>query len=191
MRIVLMRHGRSQIDARRWISAKEFGAWIAAYDTGSIHTGHRPPDSAIERAEQCPYVVSSDLARAIASAQALGRTVDLNDRLFREMAMPHGAWRFPRLPARVWTVAFRITWMLGYTPGTESFTQAKRRAHTCAERLIGLAEAHGSILLVGHGFMNRFIGLALKDRGWSSRERPSSDYWASVAYLPPGSRQQS
>jgi broad specificity phosphatase PhoE len=173
-----MRHGKPKIGTRFRLNAAEFGAWVEKYNAAGVDSACQPPQVAIEQAKQCALVVCSNLPRSIESAKALGvGRLRLSDPMFREMDMPHAAWRFPRLSVFVWSVFFRLGWTFGYSAGVESFKAAKARAAGCAERLASLASAHGAVLFVGHGSLNWFIAKHLKSMGWLCPERPPRKYW--------------
>lgn len=178
MKIVLLRHGRPDIDQDRRLSASEFGAWVSGYDAAGIDAACPPPQSAIDAAASCSFVVCSTLRRSSASARALGLgRIDAGEAMFREMEMPHADWPSPRLPAAAWAVFFRLCWALGYAAKVESFVAAKRRALRCAERLADLAAEHRTVLLVGHGSLNWFIARHLKRMGWSGPKSAPRKYW--------------
>lgn len=175
--IVLMRHGKPEIDLSVCLSAQEFGEWIRCYDKACIDRGCPPPPAAIEQARQCSLVVCSDLRRSRESADILGvERIGRTDHAFREMEIPHATWRFPRLSVRIWLVLFRLAWIFGYSAGVESFKAAKERARHCAERLVGLAKEHETILFVGHGSFNWFVAGYLREMGWRANGRPRK-YW--------------
>lgn len=185
MQIVLMRHGRPRIDKRLRLNAAEFGAWVGKYNAAGVDTECQPPKIAIEQANQCAFTVCSNLPRSLESAKALGvGRIGVSDAMFREMEMPHAAWRFPKLPILVWSVFFRLAWACGYSAGVESFKAAKARARSCAEHLASLASAHGTVLFVGHGSLNWFVAKHLRSMGWLGAEKPPRKYWEfSVFYI--------
>ncbi len=87
-----------------------------------------------------------------------------------------------KFSAKTWGVVSRAVWFLGYSNGSESFVQAKQRATAAAHRLIRLAETHGSVMLVSHGFVNYFIGRALLANGWEGPSIPCWKYWGVGLY---------
>ncbi|HUW25678.1 MAG TPA: histidine phosphatase family protein [Gallionella sp.] len=183
MRIVLMRHGKPKIDKNLWVNAGEFGAWVKKYNAAGIDTECPAPQFAIEQANQCAITVCSNLPRSLESAKALGiERVGVCDPMFREMDMPHARWRFPRLSLMMWSVFFRLAWVLGYSANAEPFKAAKERARHCAENLANLASVHGSVLLVGHGSLNWFIAKYLNGMGWLCLEKSPRKYWGFSAY---------
>lgn len=178
MHIVLMRHGKPQIDHRLRLSAAEFGVWVEKYNAVGIDTECQPPQGAIAQANQCAFTVCSNLERSLESARLLGvERIGVYSPLFREMDMPNAAWRFPTLSLQVWLVFFRLAWVLGYSADAESFRSAKARARSCAEHLANLASTHGTVLFVGHGTLNWFVAKYLKRMGWLSAEKPPMKYW--------------
>lgn len=178
-----MRHGMPKVDRNARVSAEEFGIWVRGYDAAGIDEGHRPPPTATAHADRCAFIVCSNLPRSLESAKTLGiQRVHVSDPEFREMEMPHAAWRFPRLSLMAWATFFRIVWMFGYSANAESFKAARGRARSCAERLIELAGDHGTVLFVGHGSLNWFIAKRLKAMGWSCATRPPRHYWEASVY---------
>lgn len=178
MQIVLMRHGKPKIDTHLRLSAAEFGIWVEKYNTAGIDTDYPPPRQAIDQAGLCRFAVCSNLARSQESAVALGvERIGIESPMFREMDMPHAAWRFPRFSLSAWSVFFRLAWAFGYSGHGESFKAAKDRARRCAEHLANLSSTHGTVLFVGHGSLNWFIAKYLKRMGWLCSEKPPRRYW--------------
>lgn len=178
MKIVLMRHGKSRIDKHLRLNAAEFSAWVERYNAAGIDSDCQPPQEAIEQATQCAFTVCSNLARSVESAKALGiERIGICSSMFREMDMPHAAWRFPSISLPAWSVFFRLAWAFGYSANAESFKAAKARARSCAEHLANLSSTHGTVLFVGHGSLNWFVAKHLKRMGWQSTEKPPRKYW--------------
>ncbi len=178
MEIVLMRHGKPKIETRVRVCASEFTVFVGEYDAAGIDPAHEPPGTLIEQAGRCRFVLCSSLRRSRESALALGVTaIDACDPMFREMELPCADWRFPRLSAMAWIGIFRILWLFGYCPGSESFEEARQRARRCAERLTEYAAQHGSVLFVGHGALNWFIARDLKRMGWSGFGTSPQRHW--------------
>jgi len=178
LKIVLMRHGKPQIDKHLRLNASEFGIWVGKYNAAGIDTLCPPPFVAIEQVNQCSMTVCSDLPRSLESARALGvERIGLTDHMFREMDMPHATWRFPKIYLSVWLVFFRLAWAFGYSSNVESFKAAKERARGCAEYLARLASTHDAVLFVGHGSLNWFIAKYLKEMGWWSSKKAPRRYW--------------
>jgi broad specificity phosphatase PhoE len=173
-----------RIDRDRRLTPGEFGRWIAEYNAAGIDMAYRPPPPALQQAAGSAFVVCSDLPRSLESAEALGvANIGQCDSMFREMDMPYARSHFPRLPLPAWMVIFRLMWITGYSAHAESFANAKQRARRCADRLVELASAHGSVLLVGHGSLNWFVARHLQDTGWSGPRNTPRRYWEFGVYV--------
>ena len=179
-RIVLMRHGRPLLEPAGLVSPAGLREWIEAYDRAGVHQPD-VPDEARALACGASVIVSSDAARALSSLRALGLEPAFTDTMFREAHLPSGRWPMPLLPAHAWAACFRIRWLLGFHGGGESFIMARERAALAAARLAALAEG-GSVLLMGHGLMNRLIGQRLLASGWRGRRAGPRGYWSSAVF---------
>lgn len=183
MKIVLARHGKSKIEDYKKTSPRGFGDWIRHYDNTGIDTTHAPTEKIIFEAKQTEFVVCSNLKRSLESASLIGiEVVDLECSGFREAGMPYGNWNILRMTPKAWSVIFRVMWLLGYSSNTESFKEAKTRSKECAKKLMALAERHSSVLLVGHGIMNRLIAKELISLGWQGPPSPGKKYWEFGVY---------
>lgn len=187
MKIVLLRHGQPEFDLHRHARTRYVPAQLAEiitrYTNTPLDTTVRPSVETIAMARECNAVVCSDLPRSIDSARILGHeAIQLIDPIFRESDLPHADWRFPRLSLYTWFITFRLLWLLGYSNNGESIKQARQRAATASETLTGIAESHDSVLLMGHGFMNRFIANHLRTRGWRGPKDPGKEYWGYGVY---------
>lgn len=172
-----------KIDKNRRSTPREFGHWVAEYNAAGIDIECRPPQSTIDQAARCKFVVCSSLPRSLDSAKALGiENIDVCESMFREMDMPYAQSHFPRLSLLAWTVIFRLMWLVGFSANAESFREGKKRANRCAERLMELASEHGTVLLVGHGSLNWLIARHLKSKGWSGAKKSPRRYWEFSVY---------
>jgi len=183
MKIVLIRHGKPDIPKPGKIRAREVHQWIKSYNAAGLKLDHKPSKEAIEIASNCKVVVCSDLPRSMESARALGvRGIDFTDSMFREARLPYSCFPSPKLSPRIWEVLSRVFWFFGYSSNGESFREAKRRASNGANRLKEIAENTGSVILVGHGFVNRFIAKELLLNGWQGPVSPGKKYWEFGVY---------
>ncbi len=182
MQIILMRHGRPDIDETSPMPARAFAGWLDDYRNAPL-TAETPPTSALDCAQRVRLVVCSPLRRSIESAERLGRQDGLIEPGFEEMDLPQSGLPLLRLSPRGWALLFRLAWLAGYRGNAqESARQAKRRAGKAASRLTELAETHESLLFVGHGLLNHFIARQLLANGWSGPKRPASGHWAWSRY---------
>jgi len=178
MRIVLLRHGEPDVTDPGRLRAGEFHRWIDAYNSAGLKKASRPSAEALAVAADCATVVCSDLPRSVESAKALGiEKIDYVDPLFREAGLPYADFPSPRLPPELWAAWFRVLWLCGYSPNSESIREAKSRAAECTGRFQAWSAKGTPVLLVGHGLANRFIARELLAAGWSGPENPGRRYW--------------
>lgn len=183
MKIVLLRHGKPDIPEFGKLRASEILRWIESYNSAGIMKDHQPSREAVEIANNCNAVVCSDLPRSVESAEALRiKGVNHIEPVFREMGLPYANWPSPKLSSSVWAALFRILWFLGYSSNAESLRAAKLRASSGANRLKEIAYNNDSVLLVGHGFVNRFIAKELLSNGWQGPANPGKKYWEFGVY---------
>ena len=71
-RVALVRHARSSHVHAGWISASGFRAWREAYEAAGIHEDERVPAQIEQLVSHAELVLSSNAARAVASARLLG-----------------------------------------------------------------------------------------------------------------------
>ncbi|CCG88460.1 histidine phosphatase family protein [Erwinia piriflorinigrans] len=179
MSITLMRHGKPHQPPSGRRSAQAMMQWCDAYDLAEICD--RPPDRSLRLAGEADIIVTSPLPRARSSLDKLGKTANMIDGLYSEVALPAIPLAFPTLPPFIWLPLLRVMWLLGYSGKVESYAQAKQRAVQAAEQLTQLAE-HGNVLLMGHGIMNKLISRQLRKLGWRGEKHASSRYWSSAVY---------
>lgn len=182
MTIILMRHGKPSLPRMGWITPAEMGRWIEHYNRAEV-AAQGVPIVSLELACSAACVVTSTAPRALSSAQALGHLPSVTDAVFCEAELPFALWQFPRLPPIIWAAFFRLLWFFGYSRGSDSIRATQARAKEAANKLIVLAES-GSVLLVGHGIMNRFIAKELIAMGWSGPRRHKDHYWSASVYGP-------
>jgi len=183
VRIVLLRHGKPDVPDFAKLQAKDVKTWIASYNAAGLAVNDSPHVAAVTVSKACNYIVCSDLPRSIESAKAVGvGRVIKSHAVFREMGLPSCSFPSPKLPANAWAVIFRVLWFLGFSHNCEPLSEAKRRAVNGAKLLVKAAEKHQSVLLVGHGLLNRFIARELIKNGWSGPTTPGKKYWDFAVY---------
>lgn len=183
MKIILLRHGEPDIDTGLKVTPREYGDWLRVFNRASIKDTHLPCEDLKQLVQQCDYVICSHLSRSIDSARALGVSkIEISDPLFREFEMPYFSWKFPRLPATVWSVLFRLMWLAGYSSNAESSKLAKLRVVECMESLEQYAEKYGMVLFVGHGYLLRYLTKRLIANGWQGPKSSPRKYWEFCVY---------
>ena len=182
MTIILMRHGKPDHCAGGRLSAQGMADWCEAYDMALVCD--TPPDRSLTIARKAAVVVCSPLPRARSSLTRLGLQPDEIDALFSEVSVPLIASERLALPSVVWLALLRLLWLCGYAGESESLRRARTRAAQAAEKLIALSE-RGTVLLLGHGLMNKMIARELRKRGWQAEKHASSRHWSSAIYHRP------
>ena len=142
-----------------------------------------PSAAAMAVAGQCKVIVTSDLVRSVESGRVLGAgTPMMSEGLFREAGLPYGSTAFIKMPPFVWAMLFRFLWSFGFKTKGESIHAFRKRARSAATLLISLAREHGSVLLVGHGLINRYIARELLSTGWNGSEKTKIRHWGFTEY---------
>lgn len=177
MKIKLIRHGKSACDFSKRLTSQNYREWVKKYGEEGI--SDLAPDDVQIALSEASLVLTSDLKRAIDSA----KTADaISDPLYREVDLPHFHVTFLTLTPRIWTVLYRSLWLSGFSKQVETKKQAKKRAALAAEQLENHAITHGTVVLVGHGFFNRYLGRSLKKRGWEIEGDKGSANWTIHTY---------
>lgn len=172
-RVVLVRHGRSaHIDNVGWIDNAGVHRWRDAYDAAGILDESVPPADLIAQAASADCIVSSDLTRAIASAERLapGRALRVSP-LLREMALEIPRWVRARWPLSVWEVCIHLHWVARGLRGTIAPLEELTRATDAVSWLAELTREAPSVVVVTHGAFRRLLGIRLVETGWTAERR--------------------
>ncbi|MEG5266471.1 histidine phosphatase family protein [Pseudomonas sp. JDS28PS106] len=178
--IILMRHGQPNLTTVDKVSALGMKNWIEQYNL-SVITNQPAPEASLELAATAKVIVSSNAPRALTSIQALGLQPTIVDEIFCEAQLPYGRWARPRLAPFTWAFILRVSWLCGFARNVESAREARARAAEAAKRLEDLS-CEGSVLLLGHGFMNRMIAKQLEAAGWIRHTSTGNRYWSAATY---------
>lgn len=175
--ILIYRHGRVQRAEISSVGSHHIAKAVLAYDSAAIDSGLS------KEAEPFPnLIVTSTLRRSIDTAGQLFGRVDLTDQLFREAELPD----LPKLPLKLrpshWFVVARLYWLLGADRNCESQGLFRSRVAKAARRLDGLAREHGSVALIGHGILNRYVVRELLKLGYNGPRRPPWRYGESCKF---------
>ena len=188
MKIILMRHGKPALKDFTAMASAAMAPWIADYDRSEIGT-NAPTSEAMAAVRNIGLAATSTAPRALTSLAALGIAPTIKDSVFCEAALPVVSVPFLRLSPFSWALVFRLLWLFRLARGPESYTQAKQRAHQASDRLAALAgSTSGSVLLLGHGIMNRLIARQLRRQGWAETSSGGSGYWSVAVYEKAGRR---
>ncbi|MFD3002712.1 histidine phosphatase family protein [Pontibacter toksunensis] len=166
--IALIRHGEPDLTKTGKFSYGEAKQFLVNYDSVGIVVPDEPFFNVGDVDEVA--VFSSPINRARTTAQYLfGTENDMEySPDFREFETTVGKFspKF-RLPIKKWTALARIKWILGIDrDGIESFADARERARKAASKLAEASEDNSKVVLVAHGFLNRYVKQNLEDMGW-------------------------
>ena len=182
-RIILARHGRPAIDLAARVSGVEFTDWLRDYDAAPVDAGLPPPPALVEIARTASEIATSEMRRSVESAAQLAPMVTpRTDPDLHEAPVPTRPALPVRLRASVWLRLMRVAWFCGWSPGVESFREARARARRACEQLSQTAFDEGHVLFVGHGMLNGLISRELRRKGWSGPTLPGRDYWSYGVY---------
>ena len=179
MRIKILRHGITNLPEWNKIHSSRMSEWIEAYNTAGVKNESTQPCQEMLREFSHKFIVCSNLTRSTHSAKIIGyQSPHLIDGMFREAELPKIQLPMIRLTPHAWSMVFRVFWFVGASPNAESVEKFKPRVSLAAEKLIQLAKNHDSVLLIGHGIINRFLAKELIASGWSGEEAPNGNkYW--------------
>jgi broad specificity phosphatase PhoE len=178
LQIMLIRHGNPEISRNGWFSYKDARNYIKAYDTVGIRPIVKPP--VILASDEEIKIFSSSLFRAYDTAlKIFGEEATINvDSTFIEFQREITPLPLI-LPIKGWTGISRFFWMIGlHSSDIPSLRSEKSRAAMDAELLGEAAMQHGKVILVAHGFLNKYIIRNLKKNGWDHSYNGGNDYLA-------------
>jgi broad specificity phosphatase PhoE len=177
-RIALIRHARSSHVHAGWITASGFRAWREAYEAAGIREDERVPAHLAQLASHADLVLSSNAARAIASARMLAHEIVVSP-LLRELDLESPALGGVRLPLAAWALAvggriLLLTLRRQYPSAAEA-----ARVNNAAAWLEELATKRSLIVAVTHASFRRQLSTRLAQTGWQAEPgRRSMRHWS-------------
>lgn len=172
-RVLLVRHGRSShVASPGWIDADGVARWRLAYNEAGILDDSTPPAALFAEVREVDCVWSSDLPRAVASAERLatGRPVRTSA-LFREMELEIPSWLPSRWPLVVWEACIHLQWLLSERRGWIAVPPEIERASEAVALLETVVRDEPSVVVVTHGAFRRLLGMRLAAVGWTAEPR--------------------
>jgi broad specificity phosphatase PhoE len=154
--------------------------WREAYEAAGIHEDERVPAYLEQLVGRADLVLSSDAARAVASARLLapGHEIVVSP-LLRELDLESPTLGGIRLPLAAWAVAvggriLLLTLRRQYPSAAEA-----ARVHNAAAWLEELAARHSMIVAVTHASFRRQLSARLVQTGWQAEPgRRSVQHWS-------------
>ena len=190
-RILLVRHGPSaHVRHGRWIDVDGIHRYRTEYDAAGIVGDSSPPSALTAEAAAAQTIVSSDLARALASAERLapGRAITVSP-LLRETHLAIPGWAFGRLPLLAWSAVLHLYWKYRIWRGTDVTPQEREQADAAADWLMTLAGKNSTVVAVTHGVFRRSLARQLARGGWRpERGRQRYHNWSVWAFRADSSR---
>ncbi len=181
MKIIIQRHGEPDIGVWGKIASSEMAKWINCYNESGVVVDNKPCSESLVHARDS-YVVCSTLERSKHSVTLLKVENYMPDSSFCEAELPVVNVPLLKISPQTWSIIFRVFWFFGLSKNVESKKEIERRVKTASKTLENLAKEHESVLLVGHGIMNRLIGKELVQRGWDGAEAPDGKKYHSYRY---------
>jgi broad specificity phosphatase PhoE len=179
-RILLIRHGRSaHVQNAGWFDAAGFERWRADADTAGILSTDAPPPALVATVAGADALVSSDLPRAIESAERLAphqhveRLPLLRESVLRVPALPG-----LRLPIPAWDALTHAHWGTRILRGTDASGVELKRAADAAAWLQELTARAPTVAVVTHGVFRRLVAAQLERSGWSPPPSRSYAHWS-------------
>jgi broad specificity phosphatase PhoE len=179
-RVALVRHARSSHVYAGWIDASGFRAWREAYEAAGIHEDERVPAQLEQIVSRADLVLSSDAARAVASARLLapGRETVVSP-LLRELDLDGPTLGGLRLPLRAWAVAVGGQTLIRTLRRQYPSAAEAARIDDAAAWLEELAAQHSLIVAVTHAMFRRRLSARLVQTGWQAEPgRRSLQPWS-------------
>jgi broad specificity phosphatase PhoE len=179
MQITILRHGIPDLPGWDKIHSSRMPEWIKAYNSAGVKNEIGLSCQEMVSELRHNFIVCSNLNRSTHSAKIIGyQSPHLIDASFCEAELPKIQLPIIKLTPHVWSMIFRVFWYAGVSPKAESVKKFESRVSLAAEKLIQLAQNHDSVLLIGHGIINRFLAKELIAKGWLGKEAPNRNkYW--------------
>lgn len=189
-RVALVRHGRSAHVHAGWITAHGFRAWREAYEAAGIHEDERVPAHLERLVGNADRVISSDAARAVATARLLapGREIATSP-LLRELDLEGPDLGGLRLPLAAWAVVVGGRNLMERLRRQYPSAAEAARIDEAAAWLKELAARHELIVAVTHASFRGQLAARLVKTGWEAEPgRRSLQNWSAWLFRSPGIR---
>ncbi|MBL3657113.1 histidine phosphatase family protein [Fulvivirga sp. 2943] len=177
--IILIRHGQPDVSRKGWKNREEAIIFTEVYDSVGV-LSFKPMPLCPENL-RTDSVYYSNIPRARNTAERIfeDRYDMIEDARFREFERKIMCFFNVKMPLSVWLTTSRILWLLGFNDkGIENFKEAKHRAKENAVYLEKKAEEQRLVILVAHGWHNKYVAKYLRKRGWEQVRKGGSKYTA-------------
>ena len=176
-KIILLRHGEVDIKDYKNISANQFDKWIIDYNNSDIKSEFSSKDEIRYLLNETDILICSNFKRSSQSIEIFDKIPFETNDIFNEAELPSLNWNLLKLNPKIWLIFFRILWLFGYSKNCESFKKTKQRAKKATEKLIELSNQNKTVILIGHGIMNKLIRKELILQKWNETKKVKSNNW--------------
>ena len=176
-KIILLRHGEVNIKNYKNISANQFEKWIIEYNNSDIEFESSSKNEIRNLLNETDILICSNLKRSIQSIEVFDKIPFETNDIFNEAELPHSNWNLLKLHPKVWLIFFRILWFFGYSQNCESYKETKQRVKKATKKLIELSKQNQTIILTGHGIMNKLIQKELILQKWHIIKKVKNTNW--------------
>lgn len=160
MRIGLIRHFPvTEKFPVGWRTAAELQAWRERYELAEAAIGEFDVGGIEWR-----VCISSDLPRALATADVVFRGAVTRSALLREAEFAPFKTGKLRLPVSIWHWLFRLAWLTGHRSQRACRDDFRRRVVAAADGLCALDQ---DTLVVSHAGMMAYLSAELRRRGFA------------------------
>ncbi|CAA6825614.1 MAG: Unknown protein [uncultured Sulfurovum sp.] len=147
---------------------------MAHYDRAGLHPKSQPSQNLHDIVNGSDFLLTSELSRAIASANFFDKKIDEKNILFNELPIPEIQFPYFKFQAKTWLIVLRLVLF---------FTNKKNEEiEKGIAYLHKLSNEHKQIVLIGHGGLNYYMQKQLRKEGWKLKGKPSLSNWG-VTYL--------
>lgn len=163
MKVVIIRHGKVNMQWRKWYTSKQYDRDCANYDFADIVSiGGLPKNVAAD-------IYISTLKRSRQTAEQLfGEGSFLETDLLNEVPLNSFCDCNVLLPLWIWNVMGRLQWLWQSSRQQEGRVATGKRA---AQLIAGLIKKDKDCILVSHGFYMRTLVKELRRQGFTIEKR--------------------
>lgn len=159
MNIGLVRHFRVNCSTERLMTSYDFEEWVKLYDSSDVI------ENSVELEDiKWDKCFSSDLSRAVRTAEAIFKGEIIKTRLLREVLMTPIFRCNMKLPYIFWCVSGRIAWLFNHKSQMETKKITEERVKEFMDSIDSNEET--SILIVCHGFLMHTLQKEFRNRGF-------------------------
>jgi len=164
MKIYLVRHFKVDYrPSKTWMNSNEFNQWVNIYNESEL----LEETEMINKTELSDFCLSSDLRRAIKTAETLHNGLITTSTLLREIDVKAVFKTRMRLHYNIWLLMGRLAWYFSHGSQSETREQTILRVRNIIDMIEARKESN--ILVVSHGALMRYLAKELRKRGYRGR----------------------